>query len=218
MDPVKESDTLASQEDAVEIYLHSLLAEQVITNEPSDDELIAASTSEDITRKVLRRAMYDANSVDDSIKTPAWAEKHFSCLPIDVSGITLYLPLRQVRTVKAFPESIEVDPMSPDWVMGKCITSKKTITVIDIQKIIFQASDLLAEPIIPSKLVLINGGDWGIACEQVGNVQQLSCEEINWRSKNAEQHWIAGSSKKHMTAIIDTKRIEFAMAIQRSLV
>ena len=87
-----------------------------------------------------------------------------------------------------------------------------------MQKIIFQVSDFLAEPFKPSKLVLINEGDWGIACEKVGKVEQMDRDDIYWRSKKAEERWIAGNSKKVNSVIIDIKRIEYALATERPLV
>ena len=46
-------------------------------------------------------------------------------------------------------------------------------------------------------------GTWGLACDSVGEVIDLSMEQVKWRSSRSKRRWLAGTVLEHMCAIID---------------
>jgi len=215
METLDKTEELASQKDALKIYLDSLLN---FTQTSS-----IAESEENFTPLTPTEAFYSAeleeiiNTVDH-IKAPVWATEYFSCLPITVAGITLFLPLRQVRTVMPFTQKIDIFEDAPEWIMGSISNSTKNVKIIDLRKIVYQNMETPQQTEPASQLVLIGGGKWGLACDAVGKVHQLNREEVQWRARKTKRRWIAGISNTHGLTIVDVKRIEFAMALESRLV
>jgi len=215
MEALDNSEELASQKDALKIYLDSLLksSEDVPVVEP--EQCVTQVTP---TEALYHSVIAEINQTDEHIRTPNWASEYFSCLPITVAEITLFLPLRHVRTVMPFTQKIDFVKDAPEWIMGKVNNSTKHLKIIDMQKVAYQKMESPKQIEPASQLVLIADGKWGLTCDAVGKVHQLNQNEMQWRAKSTERRWVAGVSNTHRLAIIDVKRIEFAMALESRLV
>lgn len=215
METLDNTEELASQKDALKIYLDSLLKCSQAPSIIETEELVTQlSPAEELYHSVLS----EINEADEHIKTPRWATEYFSCMPVTVAGITLLVPLRHVRTVMPFPQKIELMDDVPEWIMGGMNNSARHVKIIDTRKIAFQKMDVPKQIEPPSQLVIIGDGKWGLTCDAVSKVHQLNRDEVQWRAKTSDRRWIAGISDAHRLAIIDVKRIEFAMALESRLV
>jgi len=215
METLENTEELASQKDALKIYLDSLLKCSETSSVIESEESVAQVTP---TEKLYNSVFAEINHTDEHIRTPSWATEYFSCLPVTVTGITLFLPLRHVRTVMPFSQKIDLVEDAPEWIMGGLNSSAKHLKIIDLQKIAYQKMDAPEQVELASQLVLIGDGKWGLTCDAVGKVHQLNRNEVLWRAKTTERRWISGLSSVHHLAIIDIKRIEFAMALESRLV
>ncbi len=205
-------DEIVLQENALKHYLDSLLCASTNTsNEVPEPELPLPELlqSDQLFDSMLR----ESNSADEQIKVPAWGKNSFSCLPMTVGSITLLIPLRQVRTV--LPLRSKISPLAhvPNWIRGVMDNFSRSINVVDMQKIIYHDADFSHQE-DTSQLVVINSGKSGLSCHEVGKVKLLNTEDITWRAKNSTRRWIAGVSLAHKLAIIDIRRIEFAITMR----
>jgi len=215
METLDNTEELASQKDALKIYLDSLLKSSETPSIVESEESVAQVTP---SEKIYNSVLAEINHTDEHIRTPSWATEYFSCLPVTVAGITLFLPLRHVRTVMPFSQKVDLVKDAPEWIMGGVNTSAKHLKIIDLQKIAYQKMETPEQTEPALQLVLIGDGKWGFTCDAVGKVHQLNRDEVQWRAKSAERRWVAGVSNTHRLAIIDIKRIEFAMALESHLV
>ena len=215
METLDNTEELASQKDALKIYLDSLLN---CTETSSITESEESFTPVTPTEALYNAELEEIVNTDSHIKMPVWATEYFSCLPITVAEITLFLPLRQLRTVMPFSQKIDFFEDTPEWIMGGINNSTKNVKIIDLQKIVYQNMEAPEHVEPASQLVIIGDGKWGLACDAVGKVHQLNREEVQWRARKTQRRWIAGISNTHRLAIVDVKRIEFAMALESRLV
>jgi chemotaxis signal transduction protein len=208
MEAIEKNEELASQNDAVKLYLDALLNNgvDIVPEELTPTELLSNAILEEIKNS------------KEQIKRPRWATEYFSCLPITIAGISLLIPLRQVRTVISMREEVVPIEEMPEWIMGSITNSHRQIKVIDTEKIVYQNEEFPEQVEPASQLVLINDGKWGLTCDAVGKMQQLSQSDLTWRAKTTSRRWIAGVSNKHKLPVIDIKRIEFALALESQLV
>ncbi|HFE36962.1 MAG TPA: hypothetical protein ENK06_00905 [Gammaproteobacteria bacterium] len=207
---------LAPQEDALQLYLRSLLDE---TSLLSEEAAAHGEASENSSMTLFDLILKESRETDEHIKRPRWATDYFSCLPVKVGATTLFVPLRQVRTVVPLKQNIHPLEGVPEWVTGSMVSFSRNLRVVDLQKIIQQdlPGQVNAATGTASQLVIINDGKSGISCHEVEKVQQLNVEDVVWRAKNAKRRWVSGVSVKHERVIVDGRRIEFAMAMESCL-
>lgn len=201
-------DEIVLQENALKYYLESLLC---ASSEASIE--IPEPESPQPELLLFDSVLQESNSADEQIKVPAWGKNSFSCLPITIGSVTLLVPLRQVRTV--LPLRSNITPLTdvPNWMKGVMENFSRSINVVDMQKIVYQDADF-SHQAETSQLIVINSGKSGLSCHEVGKVKRLNTEDITWRAKNSARRWIAGVSLTHKLAIVDIRRIEFAIIMK----
>lgn len=213
---IVETEALISQDDALKHYLDSLLSS-------SGGEVPAVNNPDDVVmRRQVSNALYDdvnheSEKTEKRIPPPKWANNFFSCLPILVGSLTLLIPLKQIRTVIPIRQEIVPTADMPEWVTGTISSFSQKLTVVDLAKVLDETGNSSSDNAI-SQLVLTNTGTLGLGCHEVSKLQQLSENDVEWRAKNAKHRWIAGVSKKHQLVIVDTRRIEFSLAMGARLV
>ena len=210
-----ERKELAPQEDALKLYLNSLLGDREQLPIVDDDE---CSSKNNQSTQLFDCFLKESNNSSEHIKRPRWAMDFFSCLPVTIGSAIIFIPLRQVRTVVPLKQNITPIKDVPDWIKGSMSSFSRSLKVVDMQKIIQPDVDFSQQTEEPSQLVLLNDGTSGISCHGVGKVSQLSVNDVIWRSKNATRRWIAGVSMTHKLIIIDARRIEYALAMESPLV
>ena len=213
---LQKTKNFVSQKDVLQNYLNSLL------NEFPDSMIIDESRPKFTpTETLYHSVLTEIENAEEHLKPLRWATEYFSCLPITVDEVTLLVPLRQVRMVLPLSDDIQVINELPSWMNGSLERSTKHIKVVDMKQIAYRLIPEFSKPPEVKKdarLVVINEGKWGIDCDSVGKVQQLDLSDIRWRGSDSSYRWVAGLSIKHQLAVVDTKRVEFAMALERPLV
>ena len=79
--------------------------------------------------------------------------------------------------------------------------------MVDTARLVFPADRLPPDddPLTRvTRIVLIGGGRWGLACDAVEEVVTLRHDQVRWRSERTRRRWLLGTVIDHMCALIDT--------------
>lgn len=162
-----------------------------------------ANTSPKSTETVVQPYAEDKGDV------PEWARSDFQCLLFKVADLTLAVPLVKLSGVIRWDESqvTELPGHSPAF-LGLRRHLGKNVKIMDAAKVIFPANKL-KNTIAPAKqrvkqILLLDGGTWGLACDEIGEVISLRPDGVRWRTKEGKRPWLAGTVLAHLCALLDT--------------
>lgn len=138
---------------------------------------------------------------------PAWAEQPFQAMLFTVAGLQLAVPLVELSGIHEW-EQDEVTPMlgEIDWYLGLMGYRGRSVPVVDTAQLVLPPDrvPLLTPPEERlGNVVFIQEGQWGLACDSVGEVMTLDHDTVKWRSSRSKRRWLAGTVLEHMCAIID---------------
>ncbi len=221
--------TIVDSKQALSVFLESLLKETelveavVTVEEPVvslvvDDEV---QLEEDVTIKVQvgEQTVLDKKA-GSSIVTPDVQEEQiksedelsnlpFQVLMFKVAGLSLAVRLVELNGVLEWDESkITEMPGHSKFYMGLLQYLGKSIPIIDTARLVFPEDKLIAlsaaNPLERvSRIVLIDDGKWGLACDEIAEVIDLSHDDVKWRAHRSKRKWMAGTVIQHMCALVD---------------
>lgn len=133
----------------------------------------------------------------------------FQALMFKVAGLSLAVRLVELSGVLEWDESklTEMPGHSPFY-MGVIQYLGKSIPIVDTARLVFPADKLKAlsadKPYERVKrIVLIDDGKWGLACDEIAEVVELTADSVKWRENRSQRKWMAGTVIKHMCALVD---------------
>jgi len=133
----------------------------------------------------------------------------FQALMFKVAGLSLAVRLVELSGVLEWDESklTEMPGHSP-FFMGVIQYLGKSIPIVDTARLVFPADKLVSlsadKPLERVKrIVLIDDGKWGLACDEIAEVVDLTGESVKWRENRSQRKWMAGTVIKHMCALVD---------------
>lgn len=140
---------------------------------------------------------------------PAWAQQPFQIMLFKVAGLTLAVPLETLSGVVEWPARLSEMPGHADFYLGILQHLGNKVPVVDTARLTFPPDRLAElESRAPAercrRIVLINGGRWGLACDAVEEVITLTPEQVRWRSGRTRRRWLLGTVIEHMCALLDT--------------
>jgi len=141
---------------------------------------------------------------------PDWAQGQFQCLMFQVAGLTLALPLAKLYGVLPWDaEAVTELPNHQPWFLGLRTHLDHKVKLIDVANVVLPADRRACLPAVGSgrlgKVILIDEGRWGLACDNVAEVITLSSADVKWRSQAGSRPWLAGTVIKQMCVLIDTE-------------
>lgn len=139
---------------------------------------------------------------------PEWAEQEFQCLLFNVAGIMLAVPLVKLNGVIPWKDEITPMPGHSDAFLGLLRHLDINVKVMDAAQIILPAAQKASLGKDPSerieKIILMDEGRWGLACDEVGEVVTLNKNDVRWRTPQGKRPWLAGTVSERLCAILDT--------------
>lgn len=133
----------------------------------------------------------------------------FQVLLFRVAGLTLAVPLAELNGVLPWPGCITPLPGHAPFFLGVATHLGRHVKIIDTGRLLGRAETGLRH------VVLMGGGEWGMACEGIAEVLTLAPGEVRWRAARAERPWIAGTVTEHLCALLDTRA--FAGELKRGM-
>lgn len=148
---------------------------------------------------------------------PDWAQGEFQCLLFRVAGLTLALPLARLNGVLPWDPAVVTEmPGHQPWFLGLREHLGHQVKLIDVANIVLPPDRYAALPPTDSgrlgKIILIDGGRWGLACDAVAEVVSLAPTDVKWRGQAGNRPWLAGTVVRQMCALIDTEAFAAMLA------
>lgn len=142
---------------------------------------------------------------------PAWSEGQFDCVLFKVAGaLTLAVPLIELSGIVKWNNQVTSLPGGQDWFLGLLPTRGRQVKVIDVARFVIpehhRAREALAQSRVFSHVILVGNGEWGLACEGMGQVLKLTRDKIRWRGNRRQRPWLAGMLTDPMCALLDVER------------
>lgn len=183
----------------------SLLPESdtsVTIEQPStvvDDEIIIETTPETQAGFVPPSITKDLQEVLDD---------EFQVLFFKVAGLTLAVPLVSLGGIVKV-ERINHIIGRPSWFLGVQTHREEQLNLVDTCAWVMpeKYTDKLAQSVNYQYLVLLEGSNWGLACESLVNAVKINKSQVNWRSKAGKRPWLAGVVKEQMCGILHVQSL-----------
>ena len=140
---------------------------------------------------------------------PAWANTPFQAMLFKVAGLTLAVPLIELNGVVEWHDKTVTEmPGHADFYLGLMPYLGQKVALIDTARLVLPPEKLRAlagdDPRARIKrIVLINEGKYGLACDDVAQVIILKPTDVRWRTSRTQRRWLAGTVVAHMCALID---------------
>ncbi len=156
-----------------------------------------------------------AESISAEKKPPAEAEKptagadnpdeEFQILYFSVAGLVLAVPLVSLGGIIR-SAGVSKLPGRPDWFSGVQSGRGRKVNVVDTAAWVMpeKYTARLKQSISYQYVILLEGSDWGLACESLMSADTIDKSEVNWRRKTGARPWLAGVVRDKMCAILNT--------------
>jgi len=63
-----------------------------------------------------------------------------------------------------------------------------------------------------NKIILMDEGKWGLACDDIGEVITLQNTDVRWRTAEGRRTWLAGTVSDRLCALLDTDSLSKMLA------
>jgi len=173
---------------------------------PLVETIVETKTVEEVSPDVTSKPEIQSEAVNTEIDIP---DLPFQALMFKVAGLTLAVRLVELSGVLEWDETqmTEMPGHSPFY-MGLRQYLGKSIPIVDTARLVFPADKLVAlaadNPIERVKrIVLIDDGKWGLACDEIAEVVDLNGDDVKWRPNRSKRKWMAGTVIQHMCALVD---------------
>jgi len=222
----KKDPQLMEQQSAVMSYLEDLLKEvpETIVEEIPDNVVkvfpkqvqpvevletpVTQTVSPEAQEEVVAQPPSEEAQAPAAQAYPDWAEDEFQCLMFKVVGISMAVPLARLNGVIPWNNNLTPMPGHSDAFLGLLRHLDKNVKVMDTAKVILPAEQLQqldTEDERINKILLMDEGRWGLACDDVGEVITLKKDEVRWRTASGRRPWLAGTISERLCALLDTE-------------
>ncbi len=210
----KPAQTEFEHEVALKVYIDALLLEPEVIEAPPEAVVVVAEPTvvESEAEASLETAVAEttvlakANPPHEQ-PVPA-ADEVVEYLLFKVAGfLTLSVPLARLNGIMKWNAEITPIPGHADWFLGLISNRGQQVKVIDIAKFVIPENHKSRQAIAAERqfkhLLLVDGGKFGFACDELGQVVKLSGDKIRWREDRSSRPWLAGTMIEQMTALLD---------------
>ncbi|MCH1931915.1 chemotaxis protein CheW [Shewanella sp. A25] len=135
-------------------------------------------------------------------------DDEFQVLFFKVAGLTLAVPLVSLGGIVKV-ERINHIIGRPDWFLGVQTHRDEQLNIVDTCAWVMpeKYTDELAQSVNYQYLVMLEGSNWGLACESLVNSVKINQSQVNWRSKAGRRPWLAGVVKEQMCGILHVQAL-----------
>ena len=199
------------------------LNDKIKTEWPTDE--LIKTVADDVVEEAAPEVELVAETVEpeETILQPKKQTEQFQAMLFKVAGLTLAVPLVELNGIVEWnADKLTKMPGHKEFYLGLLTHLDKTIPVIDTALFVLPAkkhAELLEQEINErvTRIVLIDDGRYGLACDEVNEVITLQPDEVRWRSKQTKRQWLAGTVIEHMCALIDASSLSALLQEQEAI-
>jgi purine-binding chemotaxis protein CheW len=214
----ERSTHLAQPEQAVYDYLDSLLKE--VQEAPEDAPAKVAEVVEirpeilppeqqEVLETVVETAVevVAEGEAEEGIIVPEWADEPFQCLLFSLRGMTLAVPLLSLDSIMRWEEEISPLPGQPDWHMGVLLHRGQQVVVVDTAQLLVpdRLGRVGEEREKGSHILVIGGGNRGLACDNLAKPITLSKGDVRWSQAGGSRPWVAGTIVEKLCILLNVE-------------
>jgi len=201
---------LVEHELALKVYLDALLLDDSAVAETAPSVETGSLNVQSTDTKQHETAVKAAESV--AVAPPEWKDSTFECLMFKVVGsLALSVPLPHLNGILPWEDDVIPMPGYAEWFLGLLQHRGRQVKVIDIAKFVIpqnhSARASLAQERKFKHIVLIDGGKFGLACDDLGDVMTLNKDQVRWRNDRTHRPWLAGTVIDQMSALVDIDQL-----------
>ncbi len=142
---------------------------------------------------------------------PARDAAYVHVRPLLVVGLKLALPQAAVREVREFPSAAAQGNATAPWIDG-AYADAPALRIIDTARAVVPSSHPRYEEFVARKaykhVVVLNGGQWGLACDVVDEDIIVPGAALCWRDTPGQDHpWLAATVRDFGYALVDVERM-----------
>jgi purine-binding chemotaxis protein CheW len=204
--PKPIAQALVDERNALQVYFDALLREipDELPEAPASIETPAPTAV--VATPVAPAVAPAAAAVPAEI--PSWGQSRFQAMLFKVGGLTLAVPLVELSGVQEWgAHKVTPLPNHVPWFLGLTRYRERSAPVIDTARLVLPDERRKLLDSMPSdrltRIVFIDEGRWGLACDEVAEVVNLQTDQVRWRTTRTSRGWLAGTVIEHMCALID---------------
>lgn len=204
--------TLLAQDLALGVYLDDLL--QQATEPAIEQKTGIASLDELDVNPSSSKALAvlptpeHTTQIESTTGIPPWGQQEFQCLLFYVGALKLAVPLVKLTRIKPWGDHITATPGRPPWFLGLLSGDGNKTGIIDTARLVFprdRHSQLYKGEAVaqPGHVLIMEDGHWGLTCDSLGEIIELSPHTVRWRTNRTTRRWLAGTVLDQMCALLD---------------
>jgi len=214
---------IVAEQDALALYLNSLLSEVPEAEEPAPAPVAEVAPSPVVApppmpepepaAPVAAAEPAPALAVDADEAywqgIPEWGQSEFQVLLFKLAGLNMAIPLVELDGILDWSDNLTPMPGRSPWYLGLLNNRGKTTPVIDLAQLVIplniRQQQAEKEALTLGRVILIGESRWGLACNAVSEVITLQPDQVRWRSSRTRRKWLAGTVIEHMCAMLDAE-------------
>ena len=138
---------------------------------------------------------------------PDWGREAFAAMVFKVRDLSLALPVQELAGVIDWQTAGVEQQAGSLLLLGQSRHKGKTVHVVDTARFILPEEKLTTLAAqggtALSRIILIDNGNIGLACEEVYELIDIHPEQVTWRSENTRRKWLAGTMLEEMIVLLD---------------
>ena len=138
---------------------------------------------------------------------PAPVQDRLQVRVLEVAGLSLAVPVARVKEVVTSQSRFTPlsDPVPP--LLGVLASAAGESRVVDTARLILPQDRSTQAGETPGRqagpFVVLDDGDWALACTRIGAVIELQGNDVRWRTAAGKRPWLAGTAMKQRCALLD---------------
>lgn len=223
---------IVAEQDALALYLDSLLSDVPEAGEPLPEALATPAPVEVETpapvvappmpepAPLVEPAPVEAPSPEAEAAQeveeeaywqgiPEWGQSEFQVLLFKLAGLNMAIPLVELDGILDWSDELTPMPGRAPWYLGLLSNRGKTTPIIDLAQLVIPGNirqqQAEKEELTLGRVILIGDSRWGLASNAVSEVITLQPDQVRWRSSRTRRKWLAGTVIEHMCALLDAE-------------
>lgn len=140
----------------------------------------------------------------EQVTTTEHTRTPFKAVHLQIGGMWWVAPLYTLGGIFSVNSLTPLFGYAP-WMLGVTAYQERIISVIDFITL-FKLKKQKSTGIAPF-VVLLDDTNFGLVCDDIGAVEDIVPEDIQWASENRTRDWLAGYTREGLTSVLDVKSI-----------
>lgn len=145
---------------------------------------------------------------------PAWGQKPFKCLLVKSAGMNLIIPAMSVSYIERINKKITRLPLDVEAFRGVITLRERSIAIVDLFALISEnsssgnQSSMQVESHHVEHVVVMENGDYALACDDIGEMMTLETESVRWNKASFNNPMFVGIVPEYLCPIVNIEHLQ----------